>query len=112
MRCGTSNPLLDEQWSGRPARTTTRLSLDGRDARPTSLLRDETLTTRPHCVRHTTRTPRLLSAVAGAAAIGASGCSNPFAPQASDYGTRVPLDRLRTIDRLEIEKFAAPVTPQ
>jgi outer membrane protein len=40
---------------------------------------------------------------------GAAGCSSPFGPIDSDYGKRAPIERLRTIERLELEKFATRV---
>lgn len=39
----------------------------------------------------------------------AGGCSNPLGPAASDYGKRAPIERLRAIERLELEKFAQRV---
>lgn len=49
--------------------------------------------------------------VAGGVGGLAGGCSNPFGPMAKDYGDRAPIERLRSIERLELEKFARPATP-
>lgn len=47
--------------------------------------------------------------VLAAAAACAAGCTNPFAARPLDYGERASIDRLRKIERLELEKFSRPV---
>jgi outer membrane protein TolC len=38
--------------------------------------------------------------------VSAAGCANPFAPVANDYGPRLPLERIRTVEMLEMDGFA------
>lgn len=47
--------------------------------------------------------------VLAAAAACAAGCTNPFAARPLDYGELASIDRLRKIERLELEKFSRPV---
>lgn len=41
----------------------------------------------------------------------AAGCESPLGPRESDYGRRVPAERLREIQPLGIERFAKPAPP-
>ena len=43
--------------------------------------------------------------LAAALALFAGGCANPFASDESDYGRRVPLDRLQNLDTVNLEKY-------
>lgn len=49
---------------------------------------------------------RLLTLFAAALA---GGCSNPLAPMPGERGERVPIERLRTIDRLNFDQYARPI---
>ncbi len=43
--------------------------------------------------------------LAAALALCAGGCANPFTSDESDYGRRVPLDRLQNLDTVNLEKY-------
>jgi outer membrane protein len=60
-------------------------------------------------MRRTIRPAWKLSALSVAAL--AAGCSDPFGPIPSDYGERAPIERLRSIERLELSKYSRPVAP-
>ncbi len=45
------------------------------------------------------------------ACLAISGCSNPLAPLPGERGDRVPIERLRTIDRFDFDQLARPSTP-
>lgn len=51
---------------------------------------------------------RLLGAAVPAAIVFAAGCANPLASREGDYGRRVPVERLRGIEPLGIDRFARP----
>jgi outer membrane protein TolC len=40
-----------------------------------------------------------------------AGCTNPFATRQSDRAKQVPQERLRTVDRLDLEPYAQPAPP-
>lgn len=42
----------------------------------------------------------------------AGGCANPLAPRESDYGVRIPPERLREVRTLEMSGYVAPVAPE
>lgn len=52
---------------------------------------------------------RMSLASTAATLIIASGCSNPLLPLPGDRGERVPIERLRTVDRLDLSTYARPV---
>ena len=48
----------------------------------------------------------------GAALLGVAGCASPFGRSSSDYGRLPPPERLRQIDRLPVEHYVKPVSPE
>ncbi|MBC7772184.1 MAG: TolC family protein [Pyrinomonadaceae bacterium] len=53
-----------------------------------------------------------MTSVTAGALIVASGCSNPLIPLPEDRGERVPIERLRTVDRFDLSKYVVPVPPE
>lgn len=59
------------------------------------------------------RCPIRLAGPAGfAAAAALCGCANPLTSHESDYGVRVPPERLREVQPLEMRRFVAPEPPE
>lgn len=59
-----------------------------------------------------TRAPRARALALSAGFLTAlAGCSNPFAFYDSDYGKRVPVERLRNIDPMEMDRFKKAQAP-
>lgn len=63
----------------------------------------------PTRVNRPCRSAALVLLAAGALTL--AGCTNPLFPDASDYGVRLPRDRLRSIDRVTFDDYKAEHLP-